>query len=150
VVALGQRLAGDDAVGFAVTARLRTLEAPVETTDVSDATELVDLVASGERLVVVDALVGGRSPGLVRCVTLGELAARSSNPVSSHGMSLLQAVALGGALRGAAADEVAVVAVEIEPPTGLGEGLSPAVAQAVDAAAQLALALATREESDHA
>jgi len=77
---------------------------------------------------------------------VGALEARGLASVSSHGLSVGQALALARATMSEAASvpEVRVVAVTTARPVRGTQGLSPAVAAAVPRAALLALELATQ------
>jgi hydrogenase maturation protease len=147
IVGVGQRLAGDDGVGPAVIDRLRgaALPADVALLEVREPSALVPLLDGGEgRLVIVDAVLA-EPPGEVRALDLDALETAALTSVSSHGLSVGQAVALAAATRGpaAASPEVRVVAVNIGRPRRGTFGLSPAVAASLPRAAGLALARAT-------
>ena len=144
IVCLGQRHAGDDAVGLAVGDRLEARGVPVVLA--RDAADLVDHLATSARVVIVDAIVGATPIGAV--LHLGpEAVAEGVGLVSSHAFSVRQAVGLARALHGAAsAGDLHVVAIAIARPDGPGDpslGLSPEVAAAVEPAARLAEQLAT-------
>ena len=143
VVCLGQRLAGDDAVGLAVGDRLEARGVPVVVA--RDAADLVDHLATGQRVVLVDAIVGPTPVGAV--LELGaDAIAEGAGLVSSHAFSVRQAVGLARALHGAGvARDLHVVAIAIERPGSAGDPaleLSPAVAAAVEPAARLVEQLA--------
>lgn len=135
VVALGQSSAGDDGVGLRVLERLSAdPPAGVELHGVADTAQLVDLILGADHLVIVDAATGAGPAGSVHVfdgASLGEIPQRS---LSSHGMSVSQALELGRALGGGSASEVHVVAIAIEPPSGFSSELCPAVAAAVPVA----------------
>jgi hydrogenase maturation protease len=144
---VGERIAGDDGVGPAVIDRLRgePLPADVGLVELSDPSALVPLLDETHgRLVVVDAVLA-EPPGEVRALDLAALETAALTPVSSHGLSVGQALALAAATRApaAASPEVRVVAINIGRPTRGLPGLSPAVAASVPRAARVALALAT-------
>jgi hydrogenase maturation protease len=135
VVGVGQPYAGDDGVGRAVARRLRELGVPAA--EAADGAELLERLAGATRAVVVDAAVGAGAPGTVLEVA-PEALPRDAAPLSSHGLSVGDAVRLARALD--AGLEVRVVAVAIAPPAA-GPGLSPAVAAAVETAAARARSL---------
>jgi hydrogenase maturation protease len=140
VVGIGQPRAGDDGVGIAVARALAARG--IEVRESADAAILLSLLEERRRVVLVDAVVGGGEVGDVLHVGPEALALRGA-PLSSHGVGVAQAIALSRALYGdEAARGVDVVAVVIERPRGLVEGLSPAVADAVPRAAELAARLA--------
>jgi hydrogenase maturation protease len=94
-------------------------------------------------LVVVDAVLADPA-GQVIELSPWEIAARTLASVSSHGMSVGQALALAYATRpaGVAPPDVQLVAISIARPRRGDRTLSPAVAAAVPLAADLALARA--------
>lgn len=142
VVGIGQPLGGDDAVGLAVAERLRTDGIPARS--VTDGAALVDALAGSERAVIIDAVAGGGPAGTVLHLRGDELCARAGAvPVSSHGLSVADAVAVARALGGAA--EAHLIGIAIEPPAGAATSLSAAVAAAVETAAARVRALVEDE-----
>lgn len=132
VVAIGQPFAGDDAVGLVIAERLRAEGVPAQS--VADGAALVDALTGASRAVIIDAVVGGGPAGTVLYMSADELRARSgATPVSSHGLSVADALALASALGGAA--EAHFVGVAIEPAAGASTSLSASVAAAVEPAA---------------
>ena len=130
VVGVGQPLAGDDGVGRVVALRLR--QEGIAALEAGDGASLLALLDGASRAVVIDAAVGAGPPGQVRVLRPGELPA-GVHPVSSHGLSVPEALQLARVLDPAL--EVTVVAVSIaEAPIG-AEGLSPPVTAAVEEAA---------------
>ena len=147
VVAIGQPLGGDDAVGLVVAERLRTTGIPTRT--VSDGSALAELLSTVPRAILLDAVVGAGPAGTIVHLSgdaLVDLASdprasrAGSRPVSCHGISVALAVSIARALGGAT--DVQLVGVAVDPPGPLGEApvpgalttLSPAVAAAVDVA----------------
>jgi len=155
IAAVGQRLAGDDGVGPAVLDYLRACGVPPGVTlhELREPSALWPLLDGGGPLVIVDAVVagpaGGGGPEVGRVLELGleDLEARGLRSVSSHGLSVGEALALAtmaADTRGArrAAPRVRIVAVTIALPARAARTLSPAVAEAIPRAAERALALA--------
>lgn len=147
VVGIGQAFGGDDAVGLAVAERLRTQG--IQTVVVPDGAALVDALAEVERAVIIDAVAGGGPPGTVLHLEGDELAGRAGAvPVSSHGLSVADAVAVARALGGAA--EVHLIGVAIEPgacsPAGtIGAGAATAIGAGAAAALGAEVAAAVDE-----
>lgn len=140
VVGLGGIQAGDDAVGLQV-ARVLAAEG-FTTCECEDATRVVELLSDGERVVVIDALVGGEL-GAVAHVHPDALSA-DPQPVSSHGLSLAQAVGLARTLYGEdVLTRLDIVGVGIDRPAGPSHGLSRAVRKAVAPAVELVRRLAS-------
>ena len=145
IVGVGQPLAGDDSVGIAVARKLR--DEGFYTREVTDASVVLDLLAGGSRVVIVDAVVGGGAPGDVLRLHADALA-EGVRSLSSHGLGVVDALSLARALFGdVAARRVALVGVVIERPGVITEGLSRAVEGAIEPAAKLARALV---EESHA
>lgn len=146
IICLGQPAAGDDGVGPAVAARIEALGPPpgVEVVLVAEASALVELVQHAGPVVIVDALVGTAAPaGQVVTLPPAALSAAALTPLSSHGLSAGQALALARTLAPeAVSPRVQVVGVVIAPPDRYAARLSPPVAAAVDAAAEAALVAA--------
>jgi hydrogenase maturation protease len=139
VVGLGQPAAGDDGVGLVVAQTL--VGRGLEVRESTDATVLLALLEARRRVVLVDAVIAG-PPGAVLQLDAGALASGRA-PLSSHGLGVVEALALARTLYGTdLAADVAIVGISISPPAGPRAGLSPAVAAAVEPAAALAAALA--------
>jgi hydrogenase maturation protease len=138
VAALGQAAGGDDGVGHAVLEELRRrgAEARADLVSVPDPLALLALMHQGAPLVVVDAVVAS-PPGVVMELAPHMLADRQIARLSSHTLSLGQALDLAAALAppGATPAPLHIIAVGIDTPVQAAEGLSPAVAAAVPAAA---------------
>ncbi len=145
VLGLGNDILTDDAVGLRIVEALRARfsgEADIElksTTEMGLA--LLDEIAGRESLVLVDAVQTGRAPaGSIREMDPGELGgALTTVP---HFLGLRETLALGKLLGLPMPQQVRIVAVEVADPFTLGTELSPAVAAAVDAAANRVAALA--------
>jgi hydrogenase maturation protease len=146
VVGIGQEAAGDDGVGLAVARELAGRGVSVR--ESADASILLALLEAGHRVVVVDAVAGGGPPGSVIRLALDELGG-GPTPLSSHGLSVAEAIALARTLYGPRIiAELAIIGIAIDRPTVHVVGLSAAVAAAVGPAAALAAELASaRPES---
>jgi hydrogenase maturation protease len=142
IIAIGQRAAGDDAVGLAVLERLRQAELPrgTELVEVGDGAALIPLLETRLTVIVLDAVVGPGPVGEVLELDADALEGASERPVSTHGVSVAQALALARVLSpDAVAPSVSVVGVRIPPPHRYTEGLSSEVAAAVATAASLVM-----------
>lgn len=143
VIGLGQRLAGDDGVGLVVAARIaERAGASIEVIEIGDATALIEALVSPGRVVIVDAVIGGGQPGTIHVVSPEVLAGERLAAVSTHGIDVLQAIEMARILYpDAVSTDVHIVGIEIEKAEPTGEGLSPAVAGAVDYAVGVVLGL---------
>jgi hydrogenase maturation protease len=142
VLGLGNPLRGDDGAGLkvaeAVDARLR--EQPVPGVTVRTSTraglEVIDLLSGFGRAIVVDCLeVPDAVPGRVRRLALDGCPG-SARLVGAHDVSLRDAFAFARATGYPMPDEVDVYGVEAAETLAITEGLSPAVAAAVEALAE--------------
>ena len=141
VVGLGTAYGADDAVGLVVTERLRALRLPALT--VPDASALVEVLGTRERVVIVDAVVGAGATGEVIHLVGEEIArAARGKPVSSHGIGVADAIAMARALDEGYATDVHVVGIAIDLPRKPATCLSAPVAMAVDRAVALVRELA--------
>lgn len=132
VVGLGNPMRGDDAVGAAVAARTRNLPGVERVVEHADPLDLVDLLHEARPLVLVDATLGGGSPGAVTVWEPKDAGGpRPRVGASSHGFGAETAVELAVAL-GARPGRLVFVGVEAERFDG--DGLSAAVAGAVERA----------------
>lgn len=151
IVGVGQRLAGDDGVGPAVIDHLRRSALPPDITigEVREPSALIPMLGETRgRLVIVDAVLA-EPAGEVLDLDAGALEERGLASVSSHGLSVGQALALARATMSedASVPDVRVVAITTARPIRGTQGLSPAVAASVPRAALLALELATQRSS---
>jgi hydrogenase maturation protease len=164
IVGIGQRAAGDDGAGPAVLDRLRAdgLCGPdVKLCEAAEPSALIPLLLGARRVIVVDAALAAGAPGEVLVVRPEDIETRPLSSVSTHGMSVGQAIALARVLfPDAVCADIHVVAIAAERPCGLSYGLSERVAAAIPAATRAVLALAEaaigkdrikhKEQKDHA
>jgi len=136
VVGLGNEIAGDDGVGIYVA---RILEHRFQNTPNVDVVALpwaglalLDVLRGRTHAAIIDCLVSGNhTPGTVVRLEEGEIAG-SVRLNSFHDISFPTALALGREMGWAMPGVVAIWAVEAERVDEFHEGLSPAVAAAVD------------------
>ncbi len=147
IVGVGNRSRGDDAVGPAVVDRLiaNGVDPSVETLVVDgDLTKLVLAWSSDHDVVVIDALVSGREPGMI--VEFDGLSndqrevAVATSLSSSHGFGLAEAVALAERLQRMprSLTIVAVEAEQFEPMTDMSPAVEATVDQVVERIRKLA------------
>jgi len=143
IIALGQNAAGDDGVGLAVLAWLRTRPLPegVELIGAAEDVALMELLETHVPVVLVDAVLGTPA-GEVLAFAPEDLVAGPALAVSTHGMGVAKAIELARVLAPATVSpSIRVVAVTIARPRRYEQGLSPAVAAAVPSAGERVLAL---------
>jgi len=146
VIGVGNRYRRDDGVGPAVADLCAGRHPPGVrvVTEPADPVDLLDAWTDMRLAVLVDAAVTGAAPpGSVTFCRATDLAATPVN--SSHGVDLAAVVRLGRALD-RLPGELVVVCVEAGD-TGHGPGLTPAVAAAVPAAADVVLAAITERRA---
>jgi hydrogenase maturation protease len=133
VIGVGNTFRGDDAAGLLVARRLRQENLPQVEIAESPGTgsALSDAWQNAARVIVVDAVVSGSSPGTIHRLDAHDLGATLpvSWSASSHGWGLSEALALGKVFQNL---PPVLIIYGIEGKTfGLGDGLSPAVAAAI-------------------
>lgn len=139
LVGMGNPDRGDDGVGIEVARRVAATGRPgIEVLEVVDPSTLLDTWAGADRVVVVDAVTSGRAPGAVFTLDAveGGLPTGGWAAGGTHALGLAAAVELSRVL-GRLPGSLAVVGVEVDAARATaaqGEGLSPAVAAAVEPA----------------
>jgi hydrogenase maturation protease len=137
IIGVGNAWRGDDAAGLMVAQRLRQENfAYVEITEsAGTGAALADAWQDATRVIVVDAVVTGGSPGVIYRFNANDPAATFpvSSPASSHGWGVAEAVALGRLFQ-ELPPVLIIYGIEGQK-FALGDGLSPAVAAAIPEAA---------------
>ncbi|MGZ4787369.1 MAG: hydrogenase maturation protease [Terriglobales bacterium] len=133
VVGCGNRLAGDDAAGFAVLDRLRGLSLPdivLHERDDLGPGFLCELGGEAGIVILIDAVCSGAAPGTVHFLRLPSesISSRHIEGVSTHALGLNDEIEL--ARMSEHCPDVFLLGIEIGNDC-TREGLSPAVAQAV-------------------
>jgi hydrogenase maturation protease len=132
VVGIGAPTRGDDAVGCEVAKAIGELRLPgVDVVEHAEPIQLVDLVLGHPAVVVVDAMLTGAAPGVVR--VFDGLPAPDFGPSSTHSLGVGQALELAGLL-GRLPHQLFLVGIEIAE-VGTGTGLSDPVRAAIPHAA---------------
>ncbi len=145
IIGIGQAAAGDDGAGIAMVRRLQELGVPggIELLEAAEPSALIPWLLEGaETVVLVDAVVGGGPFGQVIFLEPGEHPPAKGRLLSTHGLGVMEAIELARTIGPQAARRIVVVGITIGQPTRYGEGLSPAVADAVGRAAGEALRIA--------
>ncbi len=136
VLGLGNPLLGDDAVGLKVAALVRERLGKDSGVDVeeeaSGGLRLMERMNGYDRAVLVDAAVTGRAPGTIRRLTPDDLPTQRT--AAAHGIDLTRALMLGRQLGYPMPSEVRIVAIEAESVLEFRDGMTPAVAAAVEPA----------------
>ena len=132
VVGMGNPILSDDAVGLLVAQRLAEQPLPdgVEVLESEQGgLRLLDLVRGFTRLIIIDALKSGRTPGEIAIFTEDDFAG-GHRYRSAHSISLSTALELGRRLGYEMPRQVKVFAIEADDVVTFGERLSPPVAAA--------------------
>jgi len=148
IIGIGRRAGGDDGAGPAVIEKLREKRAIAgfQICESSEPSALTPLLEETERVVVVDAALGAGKPGTVLVVRPDDLDSCALSSLSTHGMSVGQAIGLARVLSPEkVCPDISMVAIAAQKPCGVSFGLSPEVSAAIEEAAQTAYALATRQ-----
>ena len=139
VIGIGQEFRGDDAAGLLIARRLREMLGP-EVAILEKSGAAGDLLAAwqgADAVILADAVQGGGPPGKIYRFPVHEAAlpAELFPAASTHAWGVAQAVALGQVLQ-QLPPFLVVYGIEGRD-FGIGQTLSPAVAQAIPAAARL-------------
>lgn len=137
VLCLGNALRRDDAVALHVAEVLEATPAPgvAVRRSAKSGLYLLDDMEGFDRVVVVDAVrTAANAPGTVLSFAMEDL--RAPEGPSPHAIGLPSALARARAAGAPVPTRIRVVAVEVEDMETIGEGLTPAVAAAVPAAAR--------------
>jgi hydrogenase maturation protease len=144
VIGLGNPLLRDDGVGLHVVAALRERNLPGGTDcaeDTHGGLRLMERMIGYDRVVVVDALLGGAAPGTILQLPINGRPTRHS--ASTHDVDLATALAVGRTSGARLPEDGAIdlVGIEVVDVETFGETMTPAVAAAVPRAVETVLAL---------
>jgi hydrogenase maturation protease len=134
VLGMGNPILSDDALGLYVAGRLRDLPMPDEV-DISETEvgglRLLELMRGYGKVVIVDALQSGGTPGDVKRVDANEFRG-GHRWGAAHSIHLGTALELGDQLGFSMPTECVVYTVEAADVETFGEGLSEPVAEAAE------------------
>lgn len=140
VMAVGNILRQDDGFAEEVLDRLAERDLPpgVELFNAgTSAIDLMDVFAGREKLVVIDAVRGGMAPGTLYRFSPDQVESGILPMNSLHQVGLLETLKLGELVD---CKPLATTVIGVQPEaTGLGIGLTPKVAAAVEKAVKLVL-----------
>ncbi len=142
VLALGNPVMSDDAVGLHIADALRRLlrERPLRDVQVLKSQragfELVEMLPGYDRAIIVDAVLADEPvPGRVRELSLDDLAG-SRRLINAHEISLPTALQMGERLGLPMPTEVQLIAIEAEELYTMSTTMTPPVQAAVEPVAQ--------------
>ena len=137
VLCLGNEVLCDDALGFFASQRLCAELPADDTTDIVYSSiagfSLLDLLNERKRVLIVDVIQTGGTPGTIHFFPAGNLTP-SQQLINSHQISLPTALALGRQFGLALPETVDVIAVEAQDVETLSETMTSPVARALDEA----------------
>jgi hydrogenase maturation protease len=146
VIGLGNSARGDDGIGPTVARRVAQLVPDgVDVVECGEPVSLMDAWEGAEAVVIVDAMVSGRTPGAVTVVDAakGLLTANGWAIGGTHALGLPTLIDLARSLD-RLPPRLHVVGVEMHPAATEGSELSLAVSQAIEPAAGAVLKLLER------
>ena len=129
IVAVGNDLLGDDAVGVVAGLALKAEGLPVEIS-VRSGLALLDHIEGVRKVLLIDSQTTGGAPGEIEEFVLTPSVVRSPSP---HYLGYGEALAVGRAVGLDLPDEIRVLAVERTGATNIGAGLSDSVRAALPA-----------------
>ncbi len=101
VIALGNRLRGDDAIGPVILDRLKEIDIPIPLNFIeagSDAFTLLEHLSDSEPVLLIDSAQMGCQPGTVRVFEVNKSFAMSENLISLHGFSFAEVLSIAHSL----------------------------------------------------
>jgi len=132
IIGIGNPMRRDDGVGPAAVSRLRARSADADLVVLDgEATRLLDAWTGRQHVIVIDAATSGEAAGTVHRIDMvTDPVPTPGRGASSHGAGLAEAVELARVLD-ALPDRLVVYGVEVAD-VSFGEGLTPAVGEALD------------------
>lgn len=144
VIGVGSAIRSNDAVGLAVLRELSKESLPqnVELVEAGTAgVSLMELMAGAEKVILVDAIVGGGQPGRLHRLKVQDLVERRGRAISAHELGPLDALRLMDVLRpDRIPGQVIVLGIEISNKAGVGRRLTPEVRAAIPEAVRAIMA----------
>lgn len=145
IIGIGRRTGGDDGAGPAVIDHLRTnsISPDIELYEIGEPSALIPLLEDTTRVVIVDAAIHAGAPGTVHVIRPEDIDHNPHFSLSTHGMSVGQAIALARVLAPEkVCPDISLVAIAAQKPQGVVLELSAEVSAAIEKAAATAQQLA--------
>lgn len=141
VLALGNPILSDDAVGWEVADRITGRAPDLNVLKESNATmDLIPTMAGYERLIIIDAIkTGSAEPGTLHRFTLDDFAS-TIRPTSPHDVNFATAFEMGRQMGYEIPPDIRIYGVEVQELNKFAEGCTPEVAAAIDGIADRILA----------
>lgn len=139
VVGVGNLLMGDEGIGVHIAERLKSAGLPPEVVVLDGGTHFSGLeneLNGAEKLIIVDAMLGGAAPGTIYRFSIDELEDEADDvKLSCHDAGLVEKLKLSQ-FAGFSPEQIVVIGVEparIEWNTGLSKEIEEKVPEIVDA-----------------
>ena len=137
ILAIGNRLLGDDAVAFHVIEILR--KKPLPDTDYLEVEEggitLLDVLEGYRKCIIIDSIKTGDSE-IGEIHVYSDILTRMPTSVSAHYTGLPEVIQIAKVLGEQMPEEIYVYAIEVADPYIIREGLSPELSSKLDSIAK--------------
>jgi len=143
VIGIGNPLASDDAIGVHVARELLKVKLPnnVEVIEAESSGPFVlESIAGADKVILVDAAVGGSKPGTIHRLSLDMVQPCRSNVRSLHEINLADLLKVGRLVQPETfPKEFVIIGIEVADTTRCRQGLSDAVRNAIPKAVEIVL-----------
>jgi len=143
VIGIGNPLASDDAIGVHVAREVLKVKLPnnVEVIEAeSSGPSVLESIAGADKVILVDAAVGGSEPGTIHRLSLDMVQPCRSNVRSLHEINLADLLKVGRLVQPETfPKEFVIIGIEVADTTRCRQGLSDAVRNAIPKAVEIVL-----------
>ncbi len=141
VIGIGNPLASDDAIGLHVARELLKVKLPdnVEVIEAeSTGPSVLESIAGADKVILVDAAVGGRGPGTIHKLSLDTVQPGRCNVRSLHEINLVDLLRVGKLAQPETfPKEFVIIGIEVADTARCRQGLSDAVRNAIPKAVEI-------------
>jgi len=135
VIGIGNPLASDDAIGLHVAHRLLKMNLPDNVEVIaaeSGGPPILESITGADKAVLVDAVVGGSTPGTVHRLSLDDIQAERCKIRSLHEIDLVDLLKIGRLTRPESfPKKLVILGIEVADTRRYRQGLSNAVSDAI-------------------
>lgn len=139
VVGVGNAVMGDEGIGVHIVEKLKSIELPSDVVVLDGGTHFwgdEPALDGAEKLIIVDAVLGGGAPGTIYRFSIDELEDEADDvKLSCHDMGLIEKLRVTQ-LAGATPEQIVIIGVEpakVEWNTGLSKEVEEKVPEVIDA-----------------